>query len=227
MSEQPLAPVPDSAPDPDPDEDLEEDPDEDPYEDDPWIVAYCPVGPELAARIVEMTKVDWTDPAAGERAMAEAGWRSTGDHLGDLDEKASTPEGHFVHGDDCLAVPFAYEYFVHPDGAMSEDFWGALPGWQRDTDQDTDTFGDQLEAVVARFTALLGPPDHDVTHERRPALDHRWRYRVWRRGDNALVVAPGLDPFSYSQFEHAFVQIRPLPADAPLPLAVELPDFFW
>ncbi|MFD5463537.1 hypothetical protein ACFWIQ_12045 [Kitasatospora sp. NPDC127059] len=195
-------------------------------EDDPWIVASCPVSPELAAQIAGMTELDWTDGDAGRQAMTDAGWRSTGDYLGDLNEKAYTPAGHFAYGDECLFVPFAYEYYLHPDGAMTEDFWGTLPGWQSTVDPPAGTFEAQLDAVAAQFTTLLGPPDHDTTHERRPHSSYVWRYRIWRRGDNALVVAPGMDPFSYSQFEHAFVQIRPLPADAPLPPADELPDFF-
>ncbi|MFE3878734.1 hypothetical protein ACFXPX_30585 [Kitasatospora sp. NPDC059146] len=205
------------------DSDTETDTDQD---DDPWITAYCPVDPELAARLVAMADLDWTDGDVGERAMTDAGWHSTGDHLGELNEKACTPAGHLAYGDDCLFLPFAYEYYVHPDGGMAEDFWGTLPGWRSSTDQETDTFTEQLDAVAARFTTLLGPPDHDVSHERRPHSGSVRRYRVWRRGDNALVVAPGLDPFSYSQFEHAFVQIRPLPAAAPLPPAEELVDFF-
>ncbi|MEU4113832.1 hypothetical protein AB0F71_04985 [Kitasatospora sp. NPDC028055] len=213
MSDAPLAPEPD----------LDE-PEDD--EDTPWIVASCPVGPELAAQLVAMADLDWTDGDAGERAMTDAGWRSTGDHLGELNEKACTPAGHLVYGDDSLFLPFAYEYYVDPDGGMAEDFWGTLPGWQRSTDQETDTFNEQLDAVAEQFTTLLGPPDHDLSHQREPHSSYRWRYRVWRRGDNALVVAPGMDPFSYCQFEHAFVQIRPLPADAPLPPAEELPDFF-
>ncbi|MFF2076274.1 hypothetical protein ACFVXG_16135 [Kitasatospora sp. NPDC058162] len=203
--------------------DIDED-DED--EDDPWIVATCPVGPELAAQIAGMMELDWTDGDAGEKAMTAAGWRSTGDYLGELNEKAYTPAGHFVYGDECLFMPFAYEYYVHPDGPMGEDFWGELPGWQSLVDPPVGTFDARIDSVVDQFTALLGPPDHDVTHERRPALDHRWRYRIWRRGDNLLVVAPGLDGFSYSQFEHAFVQIRPLPAGAPLPPSTELPGLF-
>lgn len=196
-------------------------------DDSPWIVAVCPVTRELAAQIVGMAELDWEDSEVTEQAMAAVGWKSTGDHLGDLDEKGHTPAGHLVYGDDCFAMPFAYEYYVHPDGAMGEDFWGTQPGWRSLVDPPAGTFEEQLEAVVGTFTALLGPPDHDVTHERRPELDHRWRYRAWRRGDNVLVVAPGLDGFSYSQFEHAFVQIRSLPADTPFPPAIELPDFCW
>ncbi|MBD0689912.1 hypothetical protein [Streptomyces sp. CBMA123] len=218
--------MPDEPLDLDLDEDEDEnDEDEDAYEDDPWIVAYCPVGPELAAQLVEMAELDWTDDDAGRQALTDAGWRSR-PLPDDLDGTAYTPAGHVGYGDDCLFLPFAYEYYVHPAGAMAEDFWGTLPGWQRSTDQETDTFNDQLDAVAAQFTTLLGPPDHDVSHDRRPHSNGVWRYRVWRRGSNALVVAPGLDPFSYSQFEHAFIQIRPLPADAPLPPADELPDFF-
>ncbi|MER7756960.1 hypothetical protein [Kitasatospora sp. NPDC097643] len=201
--------------------------DDDDEDEAPWIVATCPVSPELAAQIVEMTKLDWEDPELTEQAMVSAGWRSTGDYLGDLNEKAYTPAGHLVHGDDCFAMPFAYEYHVHPDGAITEDYWGEQPGWQSHIDPPDDAFDAQLDAVAAQFTTLLGPPDHDVTHESHPDFDYRWRYRIWRRGDNLLVVAPGLDEFSYSQFEHAFVQIRPLPADAPLPPASELPDFLW
>jgi hypothetical protein len=66
-----------------------------------------------------------------------------------------------------------------------------------------------------------------VTHQRRRGLPYKWRYRAWRRGDNVLIVAPGMDPHSYFQFEHAFVQIRSLPAEAPFPAAEELPDFCW
>ncbi|MFJ9839764.1 hypothetical protein ACIRYZ_04750 [Kitasatospora sp. NPDC101155] len=212
MSEEPL--------------DIDED-DEDPYEDDPWIVATCPVGPELAAQIAGMAELDWEDFDASRQAMIDAGWRSTGDYLGELDQKANTPAGHFVYGDDCFAMPFAYEYFTHPDGAITEDFWGTLPGWQSIVDPPVGTFDAQLDAVVDQFTAILGPPDHDITHDRRPELNYQWRYRIWRRGGNVLVVAPGLDGFSYSQFEHAFIQIRPLPVDAPLPPATELPNFFW
>ncbi|WP_225831846.1 hypothetical protein [Streptomyces sp. NK08204] len=193
----------------------------------PWTVAVCPVTPELAAQLADMVQVDWTDPDAGERAMAAAGWESTGEYLGDLDQKAHTPAGHLVYGDDCLAMPFAYEYYVHPDGAVAEDFWSVLPGWHGIVDPPAGSFGGQVDAVVETFTALLGPPDHDVTHARRPELDHEWRYRAWRRGDNVLVVAPGLDGFSYSQFEHAFVQIRSLPATTQFPAPEELPDFFW
>ncbi|MGW3041837.1 hypothetical protein ACWC9T_17805 [Kitasatospora sp. NPDC001159] len=195
-------------------------------EDAPWIVATCPVGPELAAQIAGMAELDWEDIDITRKAMTDAGWRPNGGCLGDLNEKAYTPAGHFVYGDNCFFMPFAYEYYVHPDGAISEDFWGTLPGWQGLVDPPAGAFDAQLEAVVAQFTTLFGPPDHDVTHERRPGLNYHWRYRIWRRGDNVLVVAPGLDDFSYSQFEHAFVQIRPLPADAPLPPVTGLPDFF-
>ncbi|MFJ9771704.1 hypothetical protein ACIRVF_10690 [Kitasatospora sp. NPDC101157] len=222
MSDEPL----DSDPGPDPGPGPAVD-DEDEDQDGPWIVSTCPVGPELAAQIAGMLDVDWKDFDAGEQAMAAAGWRSTGDYLGELDNKAHTPAGHFVYGDDCLAIPFAYEFYVHPDGAIAEDFWATVPGWQSLPDPPAGTFDAQLESAVDRFTTILGPPDHDLTHERRPALDRRWRYRIWRRGGNVLVVAPGLDDFSYSQFEHAFVQIRPLPANAPLPPTTELPDFFW
>ncbi|MGW4565326.1 hypothetical protein ACWEN3_23845 [Streptomyces sp. NPDC004561] len=196
-------------------------------DDPPWIVAVCPVTPELAARIVEMAEVDWADHAAGERAVAAAGWECTGDCAGEFDEKCHSPAGHLVYGDDCFAMPFAYEYYVHPDGAIAEDCWSTLPGWHGIVEGPGGTFGAQLDAVAETFGALLGPPDHDVTHERRPELDHEWRYRAWRRGDNVLVVAPGLDGFSYAQFEHAFVQILRLPADAPFPAARELPDFCW
>ncbi|WP_030062319.1 MULTISPECIES: hypothetical protein [Streptomyces] len=200
--------------------------DEDDDEDDPWIVATCPIGPELAAQIAGMADLDWTDGDAGEEAMTAAGWSSTGDYLGELNGKACTPAGHFVYGDDCLFVPFIYEYYVNPDGPMGEDFWGTLPGWQGFVDPPVGTFDAQLDAVADQFAALLGPPDHDISRERRPRSGSIWRYRIWRRGGNALVVAPGMDPFSYSQFEHAFVQIRPLPADAPLPAPSELVDFF-
>ncbi|MEU8919660.1 hypothetical protein AB0D10_01825 [Kitasatospora sp. NPDC048545] len=221
-----LAPVSDGPladPDPDPDADAVEDEDED--EDAPWTVAVCPVTPELAARIAGMVELDWEDPELTEKAVLDAGWRSTGAHYGDFNEKAYTPAGHLVYGDDRLAMPFAYEYWIHPDGVWTEDFWADQPGWHSLVDPPAGTFDAQLDAVADLFTELLGPPDHDVTHRRRPGFDYHWRYRIWRRGDNVLVVAPGLDGFSYSQFEHAFVQIRPLPADAPLPPAAELPDF--
>ncbi|MFI8458703.1 hypothetical protein [Kitasatospora sp. NPDC085464] len=195
--------------------------DEDEHEDEsPWIVAACPVTPELAARIAGMAELDWEDPEIAEKAMVAAGWRSTGDYLGDLNEKAYTPAGHLVYGDDRLAMPFAYEYWIHPDGAWTEDFWAEQPGWRSVVDPPAGAFDARLDAVAGHFTELLGPPDHDVTHE-----GYRWRYRIWRRGGNVLVVAPGLDGFSYSQFEHAYVQIRPLPADAPLPPTDELPGF--
>ncbi|WP_195911280.1 hypothetical protein [Streptomyces kaniharaensis] len=190
-------------------------------DESPWIVAVCPVTPELAAQIAGMVELDWEDPELTEKAMLAAdGWRSTGDYLGDLNEKAYTPAGHLVYGDDRFAMPFAYEYWIHPDGAWAEDFWGEQDGWRSLVDPPAGTFTAQLDAVASQFAALLGQPDHDVTHESR-----RWRYRIWRRGDNVLVVAPGLDGFSYHQFEHAYVQIRRLPADAPLPPVTELPDF--
>ncbi|MET7702429.1 hypothetical protein [Streptomyces sp. NPDC005485] len=196
-------------------------------EDPPWIVAVCPLTPELAAQIASMAELDWSEDALAEQAMLAAGWRTGEDLLGDLEEKACTPAGHLVYGDDCFAMPFAYEYYVHPDGAIGEDYWGAQPGWHSLIDPPEGTFDAQLQAVVDTFTALLGPPDVDVTHERRPGLDYTWRYRAWRRGGNILVVASGLDGFSYAQFEHAFVQIRSLPPGTPLPPARELPDFFW
>lgn len=196
-------------------------------EDTPWIVAVCPLTPTLAAQIAGMTELDWTDHPATEQAMLAAGWRFDGDGFGDLEERAHTPAGHLVYGDDCFSMPFAYEYYVHPDGVMGEDYWGALPGWHSLLDPPDGTFTAQLQSVVDTFTALLGPPDYDVTHEPRPALNYTWRYRAWHRGDNVLVVAPGLDGFSYAQFEHAFVQIQPLASGTALPPARELPDFFW
>lgn len=196
-------------------------------EDVPGIVAVCPISPELAAQIVAMAELDWEDFDVTEAAMIAAGWTSTGDYLGDFDEKASTPAGHLVYGDDCFAMPFAYDYWIHPAGVWTEDFWAEQPGWRSLVDPPAGTFDAQIEAVVATFTELIGPADHDVTHERRPEFNHEWRYRVWRRGDNVLVVAPGLDGHSYSQFEHAYVQIRSLPADAPFPSARELLDLTW
>lgn len=196
-------------------------------QDPPAIVAVCPVSPELAAQIVAMSELDWEDIDRTEAAMTEHGWTSTGDYLGDLGEKAHTPAGHLVYSDDCLAMPFAYDYWIHPDGAWTEDFWAEQPGWRSLVDPPVGTFDAQLDAVVATFTALIGPPDHDVTHEPRPEFKYEWRYRAWRRGANVLIVAPGLDPHSYSQFEHAYVQIRSLPATAPFPPARELPNFTW
>ncbi|MFJ9691876.1 hypothetical protein [Kitasatospora sp. NPDC101183] len=195
-------------------------------EGDPWIVAACPVTPELAARIVEFADRDWDDHEACERALAEAGWDTTGEDVGGFEEWAHSPAGHHVYGSGCFFMPFAYEYVLDPDEEARCEHWATLPGWKNIAQPSVDTFDGQLEAVVDQFTSLLGPPDHDVTHDSRPAFNHHWRYRVWRRGDNALVVAPGLDGFSYSQFEHLFVQIRPLPATAPLPDLDELPEFF-
>jgi hypothetical protein len=200
-------------------------PDED--EDVPGIVAVCPISPELAAQIVALTDLDWEDPDRTEAAMTAAGWTSTGDYLGDMDDKATTPAGHLVYGDDCLAMPFAYDYWIHPDGVWTEDFWAEQPGWRSLVNPPPGTFDAQLEAVVATFTDLMGPADNDVTHEPRPTFRYRWRYRAWRRGDNVLIIAPGLDNHSYSQFEHAYVQIRSLPADAPFPAPKAHPDFAW
>jgi len=196
-------------------------------EDPPGIVALCPISHELAAQIVAMAELDWEDPDLTEAAMTAAGWEPTGDYLGDMGEKSYTPAGHLIYGDDCFAMPFAYDFWIHPDGVWTEDFWAEQPGWHSLVDPPPGTFDSQLEAVVARFTDLIGPADHDVTHEPRPEFNHKWRYRAWRRGDNVLIVAPGLDGHSYSQFEHAYVQIRALPADAPFPSSRELPDFCW
>lgn len=196
-------------------------------EDSPWIVAVCPVTPELAAQIVDLADRDWGDRDRTEEVLGPVGWRSTGDYLGDLGEKCYSPAGHLVYGDDCFAMPFAYQYWIHPDGVWAEDPWSDRPGWHGHVDPPAGFFKAQENAVVEVFTALLGAPDLDATHERRPALPYEWRYRGWRRGDNILIVARGMDGHSYSQFEHAFVQIRSLPADAPLPPAIELPDFCW
>lgn len=202
------------------------DPDEE--EDTPGIVAVCPISPELATQIIAMADLDWEDLDRTEAAMTAAGWKSTGAFLGDMAEKAYTPAGHLVYGDDCLAMPFAYDYWIHPDGVWTEDFWADQPGWHSLIDPPADdAFEAQIEKAVATFTHLLGPADHDVTHEPRPELNYRWRYRAWRRGNNALIIASGLDGHSYSQFEHAFVQIRALPADAPFPSSRDLPDFCW
>jgi hypothetical protein len=196
-------------------------------EDSPWIVAVCPVTPELAAQIADLADREWGDRDRTEEALGPVGWRSTGDYLGDLGEKCYSPAGHLVYGDDCFAMPFAYQYWIHPDGVWTEDPWSDQPGWHGHVDPPAGFFKAQEEAVVEVFTALLGAPDLDTTHERRPALPYEWRYRGWRRGDNILIVARGMDGHSYSQFEHAFVQIRSLPADASLPPAIELPDFCW
>ncbi|MFH8380736.1 hypothetical protein ACH4E7_07320 [Kitasatospora sp. NPDC018058] len=59
-------------------------------EDDPWIVATCPVGPELAAQIAGMAELDWEDVDITRKAMTDAGWRPNGGYLGDLNEKAYT-----------------------------------------------------------------------------------------------------------------------------------------
>ena len=209
-----------------PDESLVET-DGDADEDGPWTVAVCPISAELAGQIVSMTELDWEDPEQTEAAIVAAGWDSDGGYLGDFGERAYTPAGHLVYGDDCFVMPFAYLYYIHPDGVWSEDFWAEQRGWHSLVDLPPGAFDAQLETVVATFTEALGPPHHDVTHERRPALPYEWRYRAWRRGDNVLIVATGMDPLSYSQFEHAFVQIRSLPATAPFPAAEELPDFCW
>ncbi|GAA1256993.1 hypothetical protein GCM10009665_54260 [Kitasatospora nipponensis] len=203
-----------------------DDADDDADDDSPWIIASCPVSAELAAQIVGMAEVDWVDPEVAEHAMLAAGWRSTGSHLGEFGETGYTPAGHLVYGEDCFSMPFAYQYWVHPEGAVSEDHWGVQPGWHSLVDPPVGGFTAQLDAVVGTFTALLGPPDHDVSHPRRPGSDYLWRYRAWRRGDRVLAVAPGLDGFSYAQFEHLVVQIRSLPAGSPFPPAAELPDFF-
>ncbi|WP_344659353.1 hypothetical protein [Catenulispora subtropica] len=209
------------------DDELITDSDDDEDEEPTSIVAVCPISPELAAQIFSMAELDWTDPDATKAAMTAAGWTSTGDYLGELGERAYTPAGHLVYGDDCLAMPFAYDFWIHPDGAWTEDVWADQPGWHSLVDPPPGTVAAQLEAVVATFTELMGPADHDVTHEPRPEFKYRWRYRAWRRGDNVVVVSPGLDPHSYSQFVHLLVQIRSLPSTAPFPAGRDLPNFSW
>ncbi|MFI6157238.1 hypothetical protein ACIBCA_31660 [Kitasatospora sp. NPDC051170] len=199
-------------------------------EDDagPWIIDLCPVGTELAAQLVAMTDLDLDDADVVERAMAEAGWRSTGEYCGYFNESAYTPGDHLVDTDLGIALAFAHHYFLAPDEQVDaeDDIWAQLPGWQRLVDPPAGRFEAELEAVVGRFTELLGPPDHDLVHHFRPPSHRRWPYRIWRRGGNVLTVAIGMSNHSYSQFEQLYVQIRALPADRPLPPVAELPDFF-
>ncbi|WP_031069544.1 hypothetical protein [Streptomyces sp. NRRL WC-3742] len=208
------------------DNEIDEVDDED---DSPWIIDLCPVSTELAAQIVAMMDLDLDDADAVERAMAEAGWRSTGEYHGDYNESAYTPGDHLVDTDVGIALPFAHQYFLDPDEEPDEtyDIWAQLPGWQRLIDPPAGTFEAELEAVVDRFTRLIGPPDHDLVRDFHPRSCRRWPYRVWRRGGNVLTVALGMSNHSYSQFEQLYVQIRPLPADRPLPPVAELPDFFF
>ncbi|NUP48004.1 MAG: hypothetical protein HOW97_11925 [Catenulispora sp.] len=198
--------------------------DEEEEEEPPSYVAVCPISPELAAQIVAIAELDWEDYELTQDAMAAAGWKPTGDYLGDLGEKCYTPAGHLVYGDDLFAMPFAYDYWIHPDGVWTDNFWADQPGWHTLLNPPPFTFEAEIDKVVAAFTELLGPPDHDVTHEPRPEFRYRWRYRMWRCGGNVLIISPGLDPHSYSQFEHASVQIKAMPADAPFPSARELPS---
>lgn len=213
---------------------MSEQPHDDDVDDSPWIIDLCPVSTELAAQLVTMTDLDLEDADAVEQAMAEAGWRSTGEYHGDLNESAYTPGDHLVDTDLGIALPFAHHYFRDPDQDFADedgepdedDIWAQLPGWQRLVDPPAGRFEAELEAVVGTFTELLGPPDHDLVHDFRPRSHRRWPYRVWRRGDNVLTVAIGLSNHSYAQFEQLYVHIRPLPADQPLPPVSELPGFF-
>ncbi|TWF90192.1 hypothetical protein [Kitasatospora viridis] len=192
----------------------------------PWIVAACPVDPELAAQVADLSLLDWADFDLTEAATTALGWPSTGDLPGPLGERCHTPAGHLVHGEGCFSLPFAYEYFVDPAGELATDPWAGRPGWQCRADPPPGALDARLDAVAATFSALIGPPDHDVVHHPGgPARGRRWRHRIWRRGDNLLAVARGQDPLCYAPFEHAFVRIQPLPAHAPLPPTVELPDF--
>ncbi|GAA4621309.1 hypothetical protein GCM10023196_008700 [Actinoallomurus vinaceus] len=188
-------------------------------------VATCPITPEFARRIVGLMDLPWDDPAVADRAMLGLGWSDEGEVP--MDEcRFVTDLGHFVHGDDCLYLPFAHFYDVGGE-LWPEDGWGTQPGWSSRKDAGRADFDACVDTAVGRFTEVLGPPGADVRTEGGTVSTgpYCWRYAAWRRSGNVLVVGQTLEPISYGQDEEAVVFIRDLPEGTPLPDAAAFPGF--
>lgn len=187
-------------------------------------VAVCPIVPELAGQIVGLADLSWDDPGVTDRAMRGLGWRD--DEVPVDEGRFVTGQGHVVHGDTCLYMPFSQSYWVGGE-VWGHDFWGSLPGWSSRKGAGRGEFDAHVDAAVGRFAELLGPPECDVRTEGRTVSTgpYSWRYAAWRRGGNALVVGQTLEGFSYSQFEEAVVYIGALAEEAPFPEASEFPKF--
>ncbi|MFG2894983.1 hypothetical protein [Streptomyces sp. NPDC048248] len=180
-------------------------------------VAACSITPPLVEQVVGLAKLPLGDWAVSEAAMRGLGWQEADADL-PLEDAFVTAEGHLVYLGDSLILSFAHFYWVDSED-WCEDFWGTLPGWSSHANAGRAVFNTHIDAAVAAFTQLLGPPEQDITAEGGTLAmgDGDWRHAAWRCGDSLLVIGPRHEGLSYFQFEEAVVCLGPIEAGAPLP----------